>query len=125
MGLCLSDISRSPQVTASHSLRERTFDACARRVSFFESSFRFLTPRLPQSAEFSFRLNRQQAALAFRLRALWTLQARLAVARCEFYLNLFASVAGRAFLPTATSATRRAGRHALCEVVVKISGGKA
>ena len=57
MGLCLSDVARSPQVTAPHSLRERPFDACARRVSLFESRFRFLAPRLLQGAEFSFKLN--------------------------------------------------------------------
>src|SRR5262245_1203016 len=45
MGLCLSDVARVPQVTASHPLRERPFDPCARRVSLFESRFRLLTPR--------------------------------------------------------------------------------
>jgi hypothetical protein len=83
VSLCLPDIARSPQVTAPHSLRERPFDAVARRVSLFESRFRFLAPRLLQGAEFSFQLNCQQAALAFRLRALRALRARIAVARCE------------------------------------------
>src|SRR5215470_1350512 len=125
MGLCLTDVARSPLITASHSLRERPFDACARRVSFFESRFRFLEPRLLQGAEFSFRLNRQQAAFAFRLRALRALRARTAVTRCKLDLNLLASVASRAFLPTATCVACWASGHALCEVVVKISGGKA
>src|SRR5262245_24552818 len=125
MGLCLSDVARSPQVTSSHSLRERPFDPCARSVSLFESRFRLLTPRLLQGAEFSFQLNRQQAAFAFRLRALRTLRARLAVARCELDLNLFAAVASGALLPTATCAACWAGSHAFREVVVKISGGEA
>src|SRR5262245_5315605 len=125
MGLCLSDLARSPQVTAPHSLRERPFDACARRVSLFESRFRFLAPRLLQGAEFSFQLNRQQAAFAVGLRTLRTFQARTAVARRKLDLNLFAAVASRALLPTATCAACRAGGHALCEVVVKISGGEA
>src|SRR5215468_10499916 len=125
MGLCLSDVARSPQVTAAHSLRERPFDPCARSVSLFESRFSLLTPRLLQGAEFSFQLNRQQAAFAFRLRALRTLQARLAVARCELDLNLFAAIASGAFLPTATCAACGTARHAFREVVVKICCGKA
>ena len=125
MGLCLSDVARVPQVTASHPLRERPFDPCARRVSLFESRFRLLTPRLLQGAEFSFQLNRQQAAFAFRLRALRTLRARLAVARCELDLNLFAALARGTLLPTATCAACWTARHAFREVVVKICCGKA
>jgi hypothetical protein len=125
MGLRLPNIARSPQVTAPHCLRERSFDACARRVSLFESRFHFLAARLLQGAELRFRLNRQQAASAGRLRALCPLRARLAVARREFDLNLFAAVTVRAFLPTATYATCRAGGYAPREVIVEIGRGKA